>query len=761
MAKLRLAIGVPWYSEFVWTRFTKTALNLKTPDDCEVEWFFPLRDGWCAARRHNDCLEQARLWNADLILILGADQTYQPDMLQKLVKHHRNGCDVVVASVPIRGYVAGQNTKPFGTICWRPKPDQNGNMVVKKNMTQDDVEYIGPEHGDLVQVFGCGSGVILFPSEGLVNVPPPWFSEIPMAPTFERRSCADWPFVDRLLKNNGYKMWCDTTIKVGHIHPFVIDETFPDRFPDWADGKGDISCCDTVSDGKIRQVRVSPSIPFFDKKFKARYKLTGYSSAFNPSFFFGCYTPEDLKVIQAHAAPAFLIWAGSDAAMLRKGNPEWIKNAFQSHVKHIAISKFIAEDLDAVGLKYTRLPLCCVDESKFKPVPKHQSNKIFAFVPEDDREKYGGDFIEALQQLLPEFEFLIHTNRNASPEDMAKKYAECFIGVRPLAHDGLSNTVVELGLSGRSCLWNGDSPNAIAYTSLEDAAEKIRAEHNNYNHDDVAQRMQSWLDIGEAWKNVAFYEPPKMKLIPEDQSEYDYANYFNFRYEQGPGGAGGPDPNSKEVEVTNQLIVDLLKQYDCKSVTEVGCGSCFRWKELPSENYTGVDISEKALEYARAKFPKATFEQADLASPNYYGMPISDAIICIDVMQHIRPEHAKRLLGWMRHAAKKVLIVKTTMSINESFYQFNNDKVYEGFTSITGDPVPPPARWWEVPTAPHSRIMIWEKTNGQESLEGSGGFSGEAGNGIGGASGARPSDVSHESDSCAGEADCGCHAIVG
>jgi hypothetical protein len=48
------------------------------------------------------------------------------------------------------------------------------------------------------------------------------------------------------MKNLGIKSYVDTTIKVNHTHVFEIDETFPDRFADWADGWGDPNICNYV-----------------------------------------------------------------------------------------------------------------------------------------------------------------------------------------------------------------------------------------------------------------------------------------------------------------------------------------------------------------------------------------------------------------------------------------------------------------------------------------------------------------------------------
>ena len=703
---LKLAVTIPWNSEFIWKRCTLSLLKLKHPADCETEFFFSEGDGWCSARRHNSCLEQGKMWKADLICILGADQTYPPDMLCKLVAHYRNGCEVVAANVPIRGHVANQGTKPFQSICWRYKPDENGNVV--QTNSHKDIEFVGPAQGDLVEIHGCGSGVLMFPTEMLDYITPPWFFDEPVGPTFERKACADWPFVGRLRKDAKCKVWCDTTIQVKHIHPFEIDETFSERFSDW-EVSGDPSCCEVPDpDGdKIGQVRVSPAIPFYDEKFRTRYDLAAYYNPNSPAFFFGCYTADDLKAIQKHQSLAVVIWAGTDALNMRKALESVGKHPFGPNVRHVAISEFIENDLKALGLPFVSLPLCNVDEKLFQPTPRSGKRGIYAYVPKHDPEKYGASFIEEVRQLTPEFDWIINDGLNYTPDEMAAIYAQCFCGLRAVKHDGLSNTRVEMGLMGRHVFMPFERE---PFWSPETTCQLIRdfaASEDDYL--DISEHWRQGINVGSEWKTTAFYEQkPMQTMTPELALEpYDYEKYFEFRYSQGELGAGGPDPDGAEAEYTRKTILELLDKYGCNSVVEFGCGSMARWDKLPRNAYRGFDISETALAHARRKFPHGIFTKYDITSDDEPGFSWSGAaVVCIDMMQHIRPEDFDRVLNKMLAQATKVLIIKTSVNIPELYYQFNHQ--WAG-RAVQVDS-PPRFKAMEVPGVPCSRIFVFDKS---------------------------------------------------
>jgi len=228
----KLAIGYPWVSHFMWTFFAENAMNLQRPPGIESRFF--RGRGWCPARRHIDICEQAIKWGASHILIIGSDQIHPEDMIPRLVKRvEEDDCEVITAMVPTRGNCPNMHMKPFQSMAWRWKYNTELRNYRGYEQDYDMIEVINPEDGDLQRVDFIGSGVLMFPVDDLLMLPKPWFDEQINFEDMSRQASMDTRFVWKLQQMAGAKVWVDTTIKVGHINPMIIDETYPDRFEDW------------------------------------------------------------------------------------------------------------------------------------------------------------------------------------------------------------------------------------------------------------------------------------------------------------------------------------------------------------------------------------------------------------------------------------------------------------------------------------------------------------------------------------------------
>jgi hypothetical protein len=95
---------------------------------------------------------------------------------------------------------------------------------------------------------------------------------------------------------------------------------------------------------------------------------------------------------------------------------------------------------------------------------------------------------------------------------MMQIYKRCFIGLRFTEHDGLSNTVCEMGLMGRMVINNGDVPNCIHYdkNNIKDIIETIDFEWKHSEITDktkvVSDAVKTYLNIGEDFLNTEYYE---------------------------------------------------------------------------------------------------------------------------------------------------------------------------------------------------------------------------------------------------------------
>lgn len=227
MEHRKLAVCWIWGSPFVWTASVDSMLGLRHPAGVTVAFF--RGTGWGPAKRHIDACDKAMAWGADYILILGADQVYEPDLLERLMARVDEGYEVVSALVPTRGYLGYQDMKPFQRMAWRLK--SNGTNPIAWG--QSALEAIDPAAGDMQRIDFIGSGVILFRREHLETLTRPWFFEQIDHATQRRTACMDTRFCFRLKSEAYAQVWVDTTINVRHIHAFEIDPSYSDRFADW------------------------------------------------------------------------------------------------------------------------------------------------------------------------------------------------------------------------------------------------------------------------------------------------------------------------------------------------------------------------------------------------------------------------------------------------------------------------------------------------------------------------------------------------
>lgn len=212
----------------------QSLLDLEHPECMETRFFRGM--GWSPARRHVHCCEQALEWGADLILIVGSDQLYDRDLLKRLVGRIAEGYEVVSAAVPSRGYISWQPMRPYQPAVYRFK--RSSDVVHARpyrgmQLDGDMIEILEPKE-PMERINFIGSGVLMFHRDHLLALRKPWFFESVDPETQNRFANMDSTFVWRLQTEAHATVWCDTTIKVRHLHLMEVDETFQERFADLA-----------------------------------------------------------------------------------------------------------------------------------------------------------------------------------------------------------------------------------------------------------------------------------------------------------------------------------------------------------------------------------------------------------------------------------------------------------------------------------------------------------------------------------------------
>ena len=177
---------------------------------------------------------------------IGADQIHPVDMLDRLIdRYYETDGGVISALVPFRGYVHLQEMKPFQPMGWRIKCE-GVQTFENSDTTPEMFKVIDPAEGDLQRVDIIGTGVLLLHTDYLRALKPPWFYYRRNPETMQRVADMDTQFVWRLRAEAQAKVWVDTTIQVRHLHTFEIDETYQDRFADWATKESHEDICQYV-----------------------------------------------------------------------------------------------------------------------------------------------------------------------------------------------------------------------------------------------------------------------------------------------------------------------------------------------------------------------------------------------------------------------------------------------------------------------------------------------------------------------------------
>lgn len=194
----KLGIGFPLtdltvYSSFMvsWTLMEKPAYTL----------LMPVAPGTLEVIRNNLVIQALREYCTHL-LMMDTDQTYPIDVIQKLLSHEK---DVVAVNVHRR-------YPPFDPILYR---GELGNY----HHVPDDECF----SGKLIEIDATGCGCILYNTDVFLDIPHPWFEVYRMSDG--RVVGEDIDFCSK-IKDAGYKIFADTSIKVGHISTMEITRSF-------------------------------------------------------------------------------------------------------------------------------------------------------------------------------------------------------------------------------------------------------------------------------------------------------------------------------------------------------------------------------------------------------------------------------------------------------------------------------------------------------------------------------------------------------
>lgn len=114
-------------------------------------------------------------------------------------------------------------------------------------------------------------------------------------------------------------------------------------------------------------------------------------------------------------------------------------------------------------------------------------------------------------------------------------------------------------------------------------------------------------------------------------------------------------------KVTREVIVNVVKQYNIKSMVDVACGD-FKWmplalKEIKNDfKYIGCDIVPALVDKNSKEFPQYEFYVKDFVVDK---LPQCDLIFCRDALQHLTIADIQDALKNFSESGAKYLLVTT------------------------------------------------------------------------------------------------------
>jgi SAM-dependent methyltransferase len=87
-----------------------------------------------------------------------------------------------------------------------------------------------------------------------------------------------------------------------------------------------------------------------------------------------------------------------------------------------------------------------------------------------------------------------------------------------------------------------------------------------------------------------------------------------------------------------------LAQNTVRRVLDVGCGAGTNAQHFTGADYVGIDVNERYLESARARFP-GQFVQADLTTADLTSLGTFDMILANSFLHHVNDADTERILA--------------------------------------------------------------------------------------------------------------------
>ena len=197
---MKTLIAVPCM-DMVAAPFAQSLATLTKEGECLVSFLI----GSLIYESRNTLCKQVITHDCDYVLWLDSDMVFEPNILQKMLKHMEDGRDIVTG-------LYFRRRPPFTPVIFKDitfDEDEHGHVEGYEDYPEDE----------LFEVAACGFGCVMLRKEVLLDLLlnyRTWFN--PMYGAGE-----DIAFCVR-ARELGYKIWCDPSIKLGHYGASIINE---------------------------------------------------------------------------------------------------------------------------------------------------------------------------------------------------------------------------------------------------------------------------------------------------------------------------------------------------------------------------------------------------------------------------------------------------------------------------------------------------------------------------------------------------------
>lgn len=151
-------------------------------------------NGYTIAENRNYITVQSLNNKSDYLLMIDADMTFEPTILDDLLANNKDICGVA----------------------YHPRSDTGQIIKFMDEVTSVAIETSdNPKYKDTFECHATGTGIILIKCDVFRKISQPWF----MFEYDERGMCKlgeDW-FFCREAKKSGYSIWTDPKPKIGHL----------------------------------------------------------------------------------------------------------------------------------------------------------------------------------------------------------------------------------------------------------------------------------------------------------------------------------------------------------------------------------------------------------------------------------------------------------------------------------------------------------------------------------------------------------------